>query len=154
VEEGVNFVWTVPGVTGSAPGGFGNEIAVRKSLGTLRELAALDRNHLGPALVALKGSVFVDRLHAEQQARRGKNLGYRLNKLTLDEDGRAVFRQDPLDLEVDMAEGKTMQVAHVGPNRVFPLGCPALKIKAFTAAARCVIDVFDQHELWPAVQPG
>ncbi|HYH36070.1 MAG TPA: hypothetical protein VD706_01055 [Candidatus Saccharimonadales bacterium] len=153
VEEGVNFAWTVPAVAAGSIGAPFDEAAVtRKSLGVLRDLAAVDRQHLGPILAALKGAAFVPDLHSEDMSTKGRNLGYKQNLLTVDGDDRVVLRQDPLDLEAVSVNGKLMKVCSFGPNRLVPLGCPALKIKAFTAAARCVITTFDEHGLWPEVQ--
>jgi hypothetical protein len=151
VEEGVNFAWTVPAVAaGNISAPFDEAAVTRKSQGVLRDLAAVDRQHLGPVLVALKGAAFVPGLHGEDIATKGRNLGYKPDLLAVDENGRVVLAQDPLDLEAASVDGKLYPVSSFGPNRVVPLGCPALKIKAFTAAARCVIRTFDEHDLWPA----
>jgi hypothetical protein len=152
VEEGVNFAWTVPAVAaGNISAPFDEAVVTRKSLGVLRDVASIDRRHLGPALVALKGAAFVSGLHGEDIATKGRNLGYKQDFFMVDENGRVVLKQDPLDLEAASADGKLYRVSSFGPDRVFPLGCPALKIQAFTAAARRVIETFDEHELWPEV---
>ncbi|HEX5744321.1 MAG TPA: hypothetical protein VFX84_02625 [Candidatus Saccharimonadales bacterium] len=157
VEESVNFSWTVPGVIGGSSGATADEaMAVRNSLDTLRSLAALDRRHLGPALVALKGARFIPNSHsiytAEDPSSKGMNLGYRQDLFIADEGNTMKLKGDLLDLEVADTTGKTWQVWNVGPERIIPLGCPALKIRAFTAAVRGVIRTFDEHELWPAAR--